>query len=78
MIEKTIMLSDFTRVKTFVSLANSLPYDISLVSGRKKVNGKSIIGIFSLDLTKPVTVIADTDSIAAFSRKIEPYVLKKG
>lgn len=76
MFEKTIMLSSFDKVRAFVAFANTLPYEISLVSGKKKVNAKSIVGIFSLDLTKPVTVVANTDTIAALARKLEPYSLK--
>lgn len=77
MFEKTIVLSSYDKVRSFVALANTLPYDIELVSGKKKVNGKSIVGIFSLDLTKPLTVVAHTDSIAVISRKLQPYALKK-
>lgn len=76
MFEKTVVLSEIGKVRSFVALCNTFSYDIWLVSGKKKVNAKSIIGIFSLDLTKPVTVIADTEQIAAISRKLEPFGIK--
>ena len=78
MFEKTVLLSNFTKVKSFVALASSLPYEVSLVEGKKRVDAKSMVGIFSLDLTKPLTVIADTDSVAILSKKLEPFALKKG
>ena len=51
MLEKTIMLKDFEAVKKFVDIANQKPYDIELLSGKYIVNAKSIMGVFSLDLT---------------------------
>ncbi len=62
MLEKTILLKDFQAVKEFVDIANQMPYDIELLSGKYIVNAKSIMGIFSLDLTKPLVMVAHTDS----------------
>lgn len=56
MFEKIIMLDDLQKVNSFVAIAMSKDFDIDLVSGKYLVNAKSIMGIFSLDLTKPVTV----------------------
>ena len=64
MLEKTIVLKDFEAVKNFVDIANSKPYDIELLSGKYVVNAKSIMGVFSLDLTKPLVMVAHTDSPA--------------
>ena len=52
-----IKLSLAENVKTFVNIANRYPYDIDLRVGRHVVDGKSILGIFSLDLTKPVELV---------------------
>ncbi len=62
MLEKTILLKDFEAVKNFVDIANEKPYDIELLSGKYVVNAKSIMGVFSLDLTKPLVMVAHTDS----------------
>ena len=56
MFEIKIMLDDLQKVNTFVAVAMSKDYDIDLISGKYLVNAKSIMGIFSLDLTKPITV----------------------
>lgn len=69
MLEKTIILKDFEAVKKFVDIANEKPYDIELLSGKYVVNAKSIMGVFSLDLTKPLVMVAHTDSHAELLRQ---------
>ncbi len=76
MFEKAIMLKSIDDVKNFVNLANTKDYDMELMSGKFIVNAKSIMGVFSLDLTKPVTVVAHCDSVAEISRQIEPYAFE--
>lgn len=73
MIEKTIILKDFEAVKNFVDIANTKPYDIELLSGKYIVNAKSIMGVFSLDLTKPLVMVAHTDSAAEILRQTAPF-----
>ncbi len=50
---------DFVGVKKFVNIAQDLSVAVTLYSGKYVVDGKSILGIFSLDLSKPVTVEID-------------------
>ena len=50
----SIMLSSIEDVKEFVALTNSSSLECDLVSGRYAVDAKSIMGIFSLDLSKPI------------------------
>ncbi len=54
--KKTIRLLSISDVKNFVNAAMAADYEIDLVSGRYRVDAKSIMGIFSLDLTKPIEV----------------------
>ena len=51
-----IKLSLAENVKTFVNIANRYPYDIDLRVGRHVVDGKSILGICTMDLTVPLTL----------------------
>jgi phosphocarrier protein HPr len=51
-----IKLSFAEEVKTFVNVANRYAYDMDLRAGRHVVDAKSILGIFSLDLSKPITL----------------------
>ena len=56
-----ILLNTVTDVKELVELVSACTYEVGLVSGRYSVNAKSIMGIFSLDLSKPVTLCAHFD-----------------
>ena len=51
-----IKLSFAEEVKTFVNTVNKYPYEMDLRSGRHVVDAKSILGNFSLDLSKPITL----------------------
>ena len=57
----TILLKSIDDVKVFVNLTVRFPYDIDLSSNRYVVDGKSIMGIFSLDLSKPIAVTIHSD-----------------
>lgn len=74
MLEKTIMLSQFDDVKKFVDIAASKDYDVELLSGKYIVNAKSIMGVFSLDLTKPITVRAHCKTSGELLKQISPFL----
>ena len=59
---KEFLLNNLTLMKKFVNIANKYPNEISVGTGRYVVNAKSILGLFSLDLEKPVTVWVDADT----------------
>ena len=73
MLEKTIILKNFEAVKNFVDIANQKNYDIELVSGKYVVNAKSIMGVFSLDLTKPLVMVAHTDAHAELLKRTTQF-----
>ena len=50
----TIKLDSIDKVKEFVRLITAFDNDFDLRSGRYTVDAKSILGIFSLDLSKPI------------------------
>ena len=62
--------------KKFVNICNSVPFDVDLVSGRYVVDGKSIMGLFSLDLSKPVELQADCEPDNEFVTKMEPFIVR--
>ena len=57
-----ISLQMAQNVKDFVSIVQAYPYEIDLKSEKYVVDAKSILGIFSLDLSKPVTVEIHSDN----------------
>ena len=54
--KKKIQLKSIDDVKVFVNEVSKADFDIDLSSGRYVVDAKSIMGIFSLDLTQPITM----------------------
>ena len=78
MTSKNIQLLSINDVKEFVNTATLADFEIDLVSGRYTVDAKSIMGIFSLDLSKPITVVANCDDAKAaeFFAKIAAYVVE--
>ncbi len=70
-----IKLSSIQDVRTFVDTVSRYDMEIDLASGRYVVDAKSIMGIFSLDLLKPITLTAhgeDTDELIA---ALENYII---
>lgn len=57
--EVDINLNSVDKVKQFVEKTGKLPSKIDLVSGRYRVDGKSVLGIYSLDLAKPLKMIVE-------------------
>ena len=73
-----IKLNTINEVKEFVNIVLQCPYDVDLVSGRYIIDAKSLMGIFSLDLTRPIDLEADIDSddVEALLKKIDFCVVK--
>jgi phosphotransferase system HPr-like phosphotransfer protein len=59
-----------------VNIVASFDGDIDLISGRYVVDGKSIMGIFSLDLLQPITVRTESDNADELFAKLENYIVK--
>lgn len=70
-----INLKSITDVKDFVNIVNKYDFDIDLTSGRYVVDAKSIMGIFSLDLSKPIKVDVHTDNCTNFCEEIKNYIV---
>lgn len=74
--EFNIMLGTINDVKEFVNIVSQYDFDIDLSSGKYVVDAKSIMGIFSLDLTKKIRLEAHTDDDNNdFFEKIKKYVV---
>ena len=59
-----ISLNSIDKVKSFVNDVTKFDYDFDLVSGRYVIDAKSIMGIFSLDLSKPIDLNIHADGAA--------------
>ena len=63
-------------VKNFVNTIMRFDFDIDLVSGRYAIDAKSIMGIFSLDLSKPIELRAYTDDAEKLFDAIDQFIVK--
>lgn len=69
-----IVLKSITDVKDFVNVVSKYDYDVDLSSGRYVVDAKSIMGIFSLDLSKPIKVQVYSDDCDEFCNEIKNFI----
>lgn len=71
----TINLGSIDKVKSFVNDIAKFDSDFDLVSGRYVIDAKSIMGIFSLDLSKPIELnIHNEDNIDEVMEVLAPYL----
>lgn len=72
-----ISLNSIDKVKAFVNEITKFDTDFDLVSGRYVIDAKSIMGIFSLDLSKPIDLCihADSSVIDSILEVLKPYIV---
>ena len=70
-----ISLNSIGKVKSFVNAISQFEYDFDLISGRYVIDAKSIMGIFSLDLSKPLNLaIHAEENLDEILEVIKPYL----
>ena len=71
-----IKLDSIDKVKNFVSDITRFDSDFDLVSGRYVIDAKSIMGIFSLDLSKPINLsIHSEEEMEQILTALKPYII---
>lgn len=71
-----ISLNSIDKVKAFVNEISKFDCDFDLVSGRYVIDAKSIMGIFSLDLSKPIDLnIHAEDGVDEILEVLKPYLI---
>ena len=72
-----VCLDSIDKVKGFVNDISRFNTDFDLISGRYVIDAKSIMGIFSLDLSKPIErTIHESDEIDEILKVLQPYVVE--
>ncbi|MBO6163543.1 MAG: HPr family phosphocarrier protein [Lachnospiraceae bacterium] len=72
-----IMLNSIDKVKNFVNDITRFDSDFDLVSGRYVIDAKSIMGIFSLDLSKPINLSIHNDAeLDTIMEILKPYIIE--
>ena len=74
--EFNVRIATIEDVKKFVSTVMSYDFDIDLISGRYAIDAKSIMGIFSIDLSKELKLVAHTDDTAELEESISDFIVK--
>ena len=75
---KTVQMSlnSIDKVKSCVNAITQYEYDFDLISGRYVIDAKSIMGIFSLDLSKPIDLAIHAEAnVDDIMETLKPYLI---
>lgn len=75
MVEFKVKISTINDVKKFVNSVARYDFDVDLISGRYAVDAKSIMGIFSIDLSKELVMKAHTDDENLVKTDLSEYIV---
>lgn len=70
----TLRLSLVENVNQFVNIVSRYPFEMDLRAGRHVVDAKSILGIFSLDLSRPITLEIYSEDCEQLMTEIQPFI----
>ena len=70
-----LSLNCINDVKEFVNIVTKYDFEIDLTSGRYVVDAKSIMGIFSLDLSKPIKAEVHSDNCDKFAEDVKKFLV---
>lgn len=76
MTKTVIQLNTINDVKIFVNIVSKYDMEVDLVSGRYAVDAKSVLGIFSLDLSKTIDVSIHSDDAQALLTELQPFIVE--
>ena len=72
-----VNINSIEKVKSLVNIVAQFEYDVDLISGRYIIDAKSIMGVFSLDLSEPIELIINSDSDCKdILSLLEPFIVK--
>lgn len=73
-----ISLNSIDKVKAFVNEVTKFDAEFDLISGRYVIDAKSIMGIFSLDLSKPIDLnIHNEEQVDDIITALEPFIINE-
>ena len=74
MVTQSICIDSFEKIQQFVDIMNRFTGRFDLVSGCNAVNAKSVMGIFSLDISRPISLyIYNEDTADPVLRAIQSF-----
>lgn len=76
--KKMVLLDSIDKVKDFVQQTSKFKGSIDITSGRYIIDGRSLMGILSLDLSKPVAVCYAEDDAELVDVSLNKYFVEGG
>jgi len=73
--EVTIKIDTINDVKKFVSTVSMYEFDVDVVSGRYAIDAKSIMGLFSIDLSKKILMRVHSDDCDQLLAEIKEFII---
>ena len=70
-----VMLSSIVDVKNFVNIVNGFDFEVDMVSGRYVVDAKSLMCIFSLDLSKPIIMRVYSEDTKELEESLKEFII---
>lgn len=72
-----VLLNSIDKVKNFINIASLCKGDLDLSTGRYVVDAKSIMGIFSLDISDPLTLnVYEEEDLALLQENLAEYIVE--
>ncbi len=71
--EMKIKLTNIQDIREFVNDVILEDFEVDLIQGRYTIDAKSIMGIFSLDLLSPITLVAHSDNVEEFFARLDKF-----
>ncbi len=72
-----IKIDSIADVKDFVTIVSKYDFDVDLESGRYAVDAKSIMGIFSLDLSKKIKMVVRSEDCEDFMKEVSRFIVEE-
>lgn len=69
----TLKLNGFDDVKRFIDITSRYGENLTLVNGRYVVDAKSILGVFSMDLSQPVDLVCEGED-CSLKEELAPFI----
>lgn len=73
--ELMVNIDDILKIKTFVNISVKYNYDITLSSKNYSVSAKSIMGIFTLDISKPIKLTITSNNCEDYINEIKGFIV---
>ena len=76
MVKKTVKINTMQEANQFNKICSRFDCDMDLARGKYYVDAKSIMGIFSIDLSETLELVADTDEEEKIEKMFADFIQK--